>query len=105
MKAVLLSVLVSCALAPQAFAQPILLSAISVKPNRSKTVPQKPAATKSWLSQTLRISLPTTATKFKFSKGGKSSEDTVGEYTTSKYTKMLQARFCLVLCLAMWLVT
>ncbi|HEY9691432.1 MAG TPA: WD40 repeat domain-containing protein [Oculatellaceae cyanobacterium] len=71
MKAVLLSVLISCAFAPQTLAQQIPSSAISAKPNSSKTTQKKTAPTKSWSNPKLRISLPTSATKFKFSKDGK----------------------------------
>lgn len=45
-------------------------SAISAKPNSAKTAPSQPAPTKSWERPTLRISLPTTATKLKFSGDG-----------------------------------
>jgi hypothetical protein len=71
MKAVLLSVVMSCAIAPQALAQQIPKSAISAKPNQAKTAQKKPAPTKSWSRQTLRVSLPTTADKIKFSRDGK----------------------------------
>ncbi|AFZ11283.1 hypothetical protein Cri9333_0297 [Crinalium epipsammum PCC 9333] len=70
-KAVLLSVLTSWALAPQTLAQQMRSSTISAKPNSSKTLPLKTAPTKTWSNPKLRISLPTTATKFKFSKDGK----------------------------------
>ena len=48
MKAVLLSVLISCAIAPQTLAQQIPKTAISAKPNSSKTAQKKTAPTKSW---------------------------------------------------------
>ena len=71
MKAVLLSVLISCAIAPQTLAQQIPKTAISAKPNSSKTAQKKTAPTKSWSRQTLRVSMPSTATQFKFSRDGK----------------------------------
>ena len=65
----LLSGFVSCAIAPSAIAKQISSGAISVKPN-AKTAASGPVPTKSWSRPTLRISLPTTATKLKFSKDG-----------------------------------
>lgn len=66
-----LSGFVSCAVLGEAIAQQIPSGAINAQPKFSPIASSVPASAKSWERPMLRISLPTTATKFKFSSDGK----------------------------------
>lgn len=67
---VLLSGLVACAASSKAIAQQVPSSAMNAQPKVSSIALSAPALEKSWKRPTLRISLPTNATKFKFSADG-----------------------------------
>jgi WD40 repeat protein len=61
---------VACATSLKAIAQQIPRSAMNAHPKISNIALSEPAVAKSWERPTLRISLPTNATKFKFSADG-----------------------------------
>jgi WD40 repeat protein len=67
---VLWSGLVACTVSLKAIAQQIPNGARNAQPKVSSLALSEPALAKSWERPTLRISLPTTATKFKFSSDG-----------------------------------
>jgi len=64
------AIVIQLAIASGAITEQISSGAISAKPNSARTAPSQPAPTKSWERPTLRIPLPTTATKLKFSGDG-----------------------------------